>query len=101
MKNKIDVIGIPCPFVYASGDACPGHVVEIEARTVRLNWYLNDDKSAWDGTIDMTTKIRFRCSDGFDHGGFGRMEFWFEQLLPTTQEAIEGLFRAVIFEYAH
>ena len=34
---------IPCPFVYASGKACTGHIVKIETYKANLEWELKDD----------------------------------------------------------
>jgi len=38
---------IPCPFVYANGRACVGHVVRVEAYKADITWYL-DAKGYWD-----------------------------------------------------
>jgi hypothetical protein len=35
-------MSIPCPFVYAKGKRCPGHVVRVEAFKADLSWSLGD-----------------------------------------------------------
>jgi hypothetical protein len=34
---------IPCPFTYANGKKCPGHVVRVEAFNADIEWVLQKD----------------------------------------------------------
>lgn len=71
---------LPCPFVYANGRKCGGHIV---------NWRL------YGGASFVTTrKVRLWCSEKDDHegsvfnGSGKRMEFYPDQLPKPTRDAV-------------
>ena len=38
---------IPCPFVYANGKRCTGHVVRVEAYKADINWAPDKATGEW------------------------------------------------------
>ena len=63
---------IPCPFVYANGKTCPGHVVRIAAFKVDLEWTLQEDGS-WARHIgEPRSHYHLYCSEKGNHAGYDR-----------------------------
>src|SRR4051794_27656932 len=82
MEVSMEKSGMRCPFVYAKGQRCKGHVVGVQGYGPRF-----------DGQMRVR-KVRFWCSDKDDHTGttFGtwgkeRMEFYPDQLPDDLREA--------------
>lgn len=78
---------IPCPFVYANGRACAGHVISARAYGPRArNGWLYPEK---------VRKYRLICSEKNDHAGILhthaaklRMEFYPDELPPDVIETL-------------
>lgn len=75
---------IPCPFVYANGKACTGHIVKIETFKANLEWELKDD-GTWGFDFYPLTHYHVYCSEKSNHAGFSRpdsdqLKFYTEQL---------------------
>jgi hypothetical protein len=63
---------IPCPFVYANGKRCAGHIVRVEAYKADLSWVLGDD-GVWHFSYDWPrSHYHLFCSAKGNHVGFGR-----------------------------
>jgi hypothetical protein len=76
-----DTAALECPFVYANGKKCPGHVV---------NWRLYGGAS-----FETTRKVRLWCSEKDAHAGSvrswagkERMEFYPDKLPKLICEAV-------------
>ena len=75
---------IPCPFVYASGKHCCGHVVAVEAYKADISWTLQGD-STWDVGFFPRSHYHLFCSERGNHAGVrgqddARLKFYFDQL---------------------
>jgi hypothetical protein len=83
----------PCPFVYAKGRKCSGHIVRIEAFKADLAWHCGDD-GKWSFAVgEPRSHYHVYCSERGNHSGYGRpdakaMKFYFQDLPPTLQKAI-------------
>ena len=84
---------IPCPFVYANGRACPGHVVRIELYKADLTWDA-DAASRWRFGFRQRSHYHLFCSEKGNHAGVRRrdptaMKFWLDQLPGPIRRIIE------------
>jgi hypothetical protein len=84
---------IPCPFVYANGRACSGHVVRFESYKADLAWS-RDAEGIWNFTFRPRSRFRIFCSENGNHAGFRRQDpntfkFWFDSLPVQIQKIIE------------
>src|ERR1035437_6736073 len=88
--------GEPCPFVYAKGKRCFGHIVRIEAFKADLAWHCADD-GKWSFAVgEPRSHYHLYCSEKDNHAGYGRpdaaaMKFYFQDLPPTLQKAVSHL----------
>ncbi|MDO9472084.1 MAG: hypothetical protein Q7J28_03450 [Caulobacter sp.] len=64
---------IACPFRYANGKACPGHVVGIEAYKADLEWAL-DESGHWRFGFAPRSHYHLFCSEKGNHAGFKRQD---------------------------
>ena len=84
---------IACPFVYANGRACTGHVVRIEAYKADLTWSA-DAEGAWSFDFRPRSHYHAFCSEKGNHAGFRRpdpnaLKFWFDTLPAPIQRLLE------------
>lgn len=76
---------VPCPFVYAKGRKCKGHIVRIEAFKADLQWTLGDD-GTWSFNIGQPrSHYHLYCSEKGNHAGYSRpdaeaMKFYYDKL---------------------
>lgn len=85
---------IPCPFVYATGRVCTGHVMRIEAYKADLTWDIGPDGRA---AMSIRPRSHFHifCSEKGNHAGFRRqdadgMKFFYDQLPEALQQIVDG-----------
>jgi hypothetical protein len=83
---------IPCPFMYANGRRCPGHIVRIEAYKADLAW-ASEPTGRW--TFDFRPRSHYHlfCSVKGNHAGLrrqdpGAMKFWFDQLPEPARRLV-------------
>lgn len=84
---------IACPFVYADGRRCKGHIVRIEAYKADLTW-LADADGRWSFGFQPRSHYHLFCSEKGNHAGFrrqdpGAMKFWFDHLPEPIQRILE------------
>ena len=83
---------IPCPFVYAKGRPCTGHVVRVEAYRADLTWTA-DGHGAWRFDFVPGTHFHVFCSEKGNHAGIGgpdALKFWFSELPPAIQQIVKA-----------
>ena len=92
-EHPAPTASIPCPFVYANGRSCTGHVIRIEAYKADLSWNIDAEGRA---AFDFQTRSHYHlfCSEKGNHAGIRRqdpatMKFWFDQLPERVQKIIE------------
>ena len=83
----------PCPYVYASGKTCSGHVVGIEAYKADVSWTLCD--GSWTFDFSPRSHYHLTCSEKGNHTGFGRedsdqMKFYLEELPTELAQLVES-----------
>ena len=84
---------VPCPFVYATGRKCTGHVIRIEAFKADLEWKLNDD-GTWSFEFgEPRSHYHLYCSEKNNHAGYDRpdsekMSFYYDKLPASLQSVI-------------
>jgi hypothetical protein len=84
---------IPCPFTYANGKACPGHIVSVEAYKADVAWSMNDD-GTWQVAIGRPrSHYHLFCSKKGNHAGYkrqddSRLKFYFNQLPEELRQAM-------------
>ena len=60
---------IPCPFVYANGRKCPGHITRVEAYGVEIEW-CPDSQGNWQLSISQPrSHYHLFCSEKGNHAG--------------------------------
>jgi hypothetical protein len=84
---------IACPFVYANGRACTGHVVRVEAYKADLTWSA-DAEGTWSFDFRPRSHYHVFCSEKGNHAGFRRqdpnaLKFWFDTLPAPIQRILE------------
>ena len=84
---------IACPFVYANGRACTGHVVRVEAYKADLTWSA-DAEGTWSFDFQPRSHYHVFCSEKGNHAGFRRqdpnaLKFWFDTLPAPIQRILE------------
>ncbi len=57
-----------CPFVYANGKACSGHIVRVEAYKADLDWSL-DKSGVWQFSFGPRSHYHLFCSEKGNHAG--------------------------------
>ena len=86
---------IPCPFVYANGKRCTGHIVRVEAYKADLSWGLRDD-GRWGFSFGPPrSHYHLFCSEKGNHAGMKReddsgMKFYYDQLPDEVQAIIDA-----------
>ncbi|MFV3127716.1 hypothetical protein ACM9HJ_08745 [Niveispirillum sp. KHB5.9] len=75
---------IPCPFTYANGRACTGHIVRVEAYKAEARWEREPDGN-WVFFLDSPMRYHLFCSEKNGHAGFNKptppdMKYWPDEL---------------------
>ncbi len=89
----VDEVGrIPCPFVYANGRACTGHVVRVEAYKADVAWSVDGD-GRWNFDFQPRSHYHVFCSEKGNHAGFCRqdplaLKFWFNTLPQPIRQIL-------------
>lgn len=83
---------IPCPFVYATGRACEGHIVRMEAYKAEAVWEQGED-GRWGFDIASPMRYHLFCSQKGNHAGFDRpappsMKYWAKELPEELQKML-------------
>lgn len=84
---------IACPFVYANGRACTGHVVRVEVYKADLAW-IAEAEGSWSFDFRPRSHYHVFCSEKGNHAGFRRqdptsLKFWFDTLPAPIQGLVE------------
>ncbi len=84
---------IACPFFYANGKACPGHVVRIEAYKADIEWW-RDEAGARRFGFAPRSHYHLFCSEKGNHAGFKRqddpqMKFHWRELPDEIRSLLE------------
>ena len=85
----------PCPFVYAKGKKCTGHIVRIEAFKADLSWLRGDDGKWTFASGEPRSHYHVYCSEKDNHAGYGRpdadtLKFYYQDLPPSLRKVITG-----------
>jgi hypothetical protein len=86
---------VPCPFIYANGKTCGGHVVKVEAYKADLSWRRQED-GTWTFDWDRPrSHYHLTCSLKGNHAGYDRpddprMKFYGDQLPDDLRAVIAG-----------
>lgn len=78
---------IPCPFVYANGKRCSGHIVRVEAYKADIQWSEAEDGRWHMSAGEPRSHYHLFCSEKENHAGYGRqdssqMKFYLKNLPP-------------------
>jgi len=90
-------VKISCPFVYARGRRCSGHIVRVEAYKADLLWDFKEGR--WNFSYrGPRSHYHLFCSEKGNHAGaFGpdsdQMKFYWQRLPDDLQAALESSFR--------
>jgi hypothetical protein len=85
---------IPCPFVYARGKRCTGHIVEVRAFKADLSWTM-DASGKWTFNAgEPRSHYHLRCSEKGNHAGYDRpdaeqLKYYASDLPPELFAVIE------------
>jgi len=85
---------IPCPFVYANGKRCTGHVVRVEAYKADITWAPDKVTGEWKmETGQPRSHYHLFCSEKENHAGYrgpdsGKMKFYWEHLPEELRNVI-------------
>jgi hypothetical protein len=84
----------PCPFVYAKGKKCTGHIERIEAYKADLTWNRDDD-GRWSLSVEPRSHYHLCCSEKGNHAGYNKpdsdqMKFHYNELPEALRKAIAG-----------
>lgn len=85
---------IACPFIYAKGQACAGHIIRIEAYKADIAWWL-DDSGLWRFGFEPRSHYHLYCSEKGNHAGFKRqddpqMKFHWRELPSEMRSLLEA-----------
>lgn len=86
---------VPCPFVYANGRRCTGHIVRIEAYKADLVWQA-DAEGSWHFDFRPRSHYHLFCSEKGNHAGYRRqdpidMKDWLDRLPEPLRALINGV----------
>jgi hypothetical protein len=85
---------VPCPFVYARGKRCTGHIVRVEAYKADLWWDFKDGR--WIFSYGRPrSHFHLFCSEKGNHSGWvgpdnDQMKFYGDQLPDELVEAMNA-----------
>lgn len=83
---------IPCPYVYAKGKRCTGHVVRVEAFKVDIEWRLDQNGQWGFGWGQPRSHYHLYCSEKDSHARHGQddaLKFFYSDL-PEEIKKIVG-----------
>jgi hypothetical protein len=85
---------IACPFVYANGRVCVGHVVRVEVYKADMDWSV-DAEGVWHFGFRPRSHFHLFCSEKGNHAGFRgqdpvALKYWFDHLPEGLQRIIQG-----------
>ena len=85
---------IQCPFVYASGKKCTGHVARVEVYKADISWVGQPD-GTWGFAFDPRSHFHLFCSERDNHAGYARrdderMKFYADTLPKEIWQAIKA-----------
>jgi hypothetical protein len=63
---------VPCPFVYANGRKCPGHVERVEAYKADVTWTPDQDGKWRPSVSEPRSHYHLFCSEKGNHAGSTR-----------------------------
>ena len=89
----MDQTQFPCPFVYANGKRCAGHITRVEAYKADLSWDRQEDGTWKFGWRSPRSHYHVFCSLKGNHAGYDRpdderMKLYFDQLPDGLREAM-------------
>jgi hypothetical protein len=82
-SNKL--VQVTCPFVYANGRKCPGHITHVEAFKCDVSWKPDAD-GVWQPSIgEPRSHYHLYCSEKGNHAGYkspddSRLKFYYSGL---------------------
>lgn len=81
----------PCPYVYARGRKCKGHIVRIEAFKADLAWVRMKD-GVWAFDVGQPrSHYHLYCSEKDNHAGFGRedaLKYYYQNLPEQLRKVV-------------
>jgi hypothetical protein len=80
---------IPCPFVYANGRKCHGHITHVEAYKCDIVWSPDDDGKWRPSVNEIRSHYHLFCSDKGNHAGYKRQDS--ERMKCYMDQLPEGL----------
>jgi len=88
-------MAIPCPFRYADGKRCTGHIIRIEVFKADVAWEEGTD-GEWHVTWDPRSHYHLFCSEKGNHAGYKkrddyRMKFFWCELPEEVQEMLDSM----------
>ena len=94
MENKL----VPCPFVYADGRKCKGHIIKVEAYKADLEWEFEklyqrkwSGATLWKFSFGPRSHYHLFCSEKGNHAGPGRedrLKYRFSELPKKIKDVI-------------
>lgn len=84
---------IPCPFVYANGKRCVGHITRVEIYKSDLSWAPTDD-CRWELQIRRArSHFHLFCSEKGNHAGTlrrddARLKLYWDQLPEALRQKL-------------
>jgi hypothetical protein len=84
---------VPCPFVYARGKSCTGHIVRVEAYKADLLWTFKDGRWSFRFS-EPRSHFHLFCSEKGNHAGYPRrdsdqLKFYWQHLPEELREVLE------------
>ena len=85
---------IPCPYDYAKGKRCTGHIVGVEAFKADISWVLRDGRWVLNWG-QPRSHFHLLCSERHSHAGFSRpdsdqMKFYYDQLPDALRAVVDA-----------
>ena len=84
---------LPCPYVYANGKKCTGHVVRVACYKAEVRWK-HETERGWTFGWQPRSHYHLFCSEKNDHTGpqrqdDSRMKFHYEELPYNVRRLID------------
>lgn len=86
---------IPCPFVYANGKKCTGHVVRVAAYKADISWNFDRETGTWGFHVgEPRSHYHLFCSEKENHAGVrgddSRMKYYYQHLPEQLRSVVES-----------
>ena len=65
---------VACPFVYANGRKCSGHITHVEAYKIDVTWKPGEDGKWRPSVGEPRSHYHLFCSERGNHAGAGRQD---------------------------